>query len=102
MTATRAPDARAPSDQAARERILTDLDTNILVEAGAGSGKTTSLVGRMLALVERGTSVEQIAAVTFTRKAANELRERFQLGLEARIRDGAPDDPATQRFDGAL
>ena len=57
------------SDEAARERIRTDLDTNMLVEAGAGSGKTTSLVGRMYALVERGEAVERIAAVTFTRKA---------------------------------
>ena len=73
-------------DQLARRRIATELDANMLVEAGAGSGKTTSLVGRMIALVERGTPVEQIAAVTFTRKAANELRERFQLELERRLR----------------
>jgi ATP-dependent helicase/nuclease subunit A len=69
-------------DQHARQRILHDLDTNFLVEAGAGSGKTTSLVGRMLALVRRGVAVERIAAVTFTRKAAGELRERFQVELE--------------------
>ncbi|HEU4570551.1 MAG TPA: UvrD-helicase domain-containing protein [Gemmatimonadales bacterium] len=72
-----------PPDQAARERIRTDLDTNLLVEAGAGSGKTTSLVERLVALVERGLPLESIAAVTFTRKAAAELRERFQLKLEA-------------------
>ena len=73
-----------PQDQAARRRIELDLDANLLVEAGAGSGKTTALVGRMLALVERGTPVEQIAAVTFTRKAAAELRERFENQLEKR------------------
>ncbi|HET7563893.1 MAG TPA: UvrD-helicase domain-containing protein, partial [Gemmatimonadaceae bacterium] len=84
----RAASYTAPdSDEAARERIVTHLDTNMLVEAGAGSGKTTSLVGRMVALVARGTPVEQIAAVTFTRKAANELRERFQLELEKRVRE---------------
>ncbi|HEX2778714.1 MAG TPA: UvrD-helicase domain-containing protein, partial [Gemmatimonadaceae bacterium] len=93
---------QSPSDQAARDRILTDLDTNLLVEAGAGSGKTTSLVGRMIALVERGTRVDRIAAVTFTRKAANELRERFQLGLEARIRDGDPGSESVKRCDAAL
>jgi ATP-dependent helicase/nuclease subunit A len=74
------------SDQGARDRIARELDTNLLVEAGAGSGKTTSLVGRLCALVERGIPVEQIAAVTFTRKAAAELRERFQMKLEQQIR----------------
>ncbi|MCG6988642.1 MAG: UvrD-helicase domain-containing protein, partial [Gemmatimonadetes bacterium] len=75
-------------DADARRRIAEDLDTNLLVEAGAGSGKTTELVTRMVALVETGTAtVEEIAAVTFTRKAAGELRERFQTGLEERIRE---------------
>ncbi len=74
------------ADDASRRRIREDLDTNLLVEAGAGSGKTTELVHRMVALVESGTAtVDRIAAVTFTRKAAGELRERFQSGLEARI-----------------
>jgi len=93
---------RAPADQEARDRIASDLDTNLLVEAGAGSGKTTSMVARMLALVARGTPVDRIAAVTFTRKAANELRERFQLALEAKVRDGAPGDEVTTRYDTAL
>jgi ATP-dependent helicase/nuclease subunit A len=72
------------ADQPDRDRIKSDLDTNLLVEAGAGSGKTTGLVERMLALIARGTPAEQIAAVTFTRKAAAELRERFEEQLEAR------------------
>lgn len=75
------------NDQIVRERILSDLDTTFLVEAGAGSGKTTSLVGRMLAMIESGKAkVEQIAAITFTRKAADELRSRFRLEMERRIR----------------
>ncbi|MEM7413944.1 MAG: UvrD-helicase domain-containing protein [Gemmatimonadota bacterium] len=73
-------------DQSARERIARDLETNLLVEAGAGSGKTTALVGRMVALIETGTAgADEIAAVTFTRKAAAELRERFQAALESRL-----------------
>jgi ATP-dependent helicase/nuclease subunit A len=80
------PAAAPPPDQAARDRIRTALDVNILVEAGAGSGKTTSLVDRLMAYVERGDQIEGLAAVTFTRKAAGELRERFQLALEARAR----------------
>ena len=88
MSAVARSNGKAPADQEARDRIATDLDTNLLVEAGAGSGKTTSLVARMLSLVARGTPVDRIAAVTFTRKAANELRERFQLALEAKVREG--------------
>ena len=71
-----------PVDQANRDRIARDLDTNLLVEAGAGSGKTKSLVDRVLAHVNRGTPLERIAAVTFTRKAAAELRERIEVELE--------------------
>ena len=88
-------------DAIARRRIVEELDVNMLVEAGAGSGKTTSLVGRMLALVARGTPVERIAAVTFTRKAANELRERFQIELERRVRQAAGTEDAAV-FDRAL
>jgi ATP-dependent helicase/nuclease subunit A len=76
-------------DVGARRRIQDDLDTNLLVEAGAGSGKTTELVNRMVALVATGTArVDEIAAVTFTRKAAGELRERFQARLEREVRSG--------------
>lgn len=70
-------------DQEARREIMEDLDSCILVEAGAGSGKTYSLVQRMVALIKEGKcTVEQLAAVTFTRKAAAELQGRFQLALE--------------------
>ena len=90
------------SDQASRDRILADLDTNCLVEAGAGSGKTTALVGRLLSHVRRGTPVDALAAVTFTRKAANELRERFQLGLEAAAGDPGATRDARARAADAL
>ncbi|MBS4009067.1 MAG: UvrD-helicase domain-containing protein [Clostridium sp.] len=70
-------------DQLARDAILTVLDKTFLVEAGAGSGKTTSLVGRMTVLIASGhCRMDNMAAVTFTRKAAGELRERFQEALE--------------------
>lgn len=75
------------SDQPARDRIAVALDATLLVEAGAGSGKTTALIARLLTHIRRGTPLEAIAAVTFTRKAANELRERFQNDLEATARE---------------
>ena len=79
-------------DTSARVRIREDLEANLIVEAGAGSGKPTELIGRMVALVSTGSAlVHEIAAVTFTRKAAAELRERFQRRLEGLIRDQGPD-----------
>ena len=70
-------------DELARQQIMKDLDTCIMVEAGAGSGKTSSLVARMVALIRDGKCpAEAMAAITFTRKAAQELRGRFQMGLE--------------------
>ena len=98
MTAVLSP----AEDAGARERIETDLDVNMLVEAGAGSGKTTSLVARMIAHVARGVSVDRIAAVTFTHKAANELRERFQLELERRAQTEPEGSELASRFERAL
>jgi ATP-dependent helicase/nuclease subunit A len=70
-------------DQEARDKIKTELKTNFLVEAGAGSGKTTSLVDRMVNLIYTGTAqIQEIVAITFTRKAADELKVRFQAKLE--------------------
>ena len=86
-------------DREARRKIEQELDTNFLVEAGAGSGKTTSLVKRMTRLVSSGTyRVEEIAAITFTRKAAAELREKFQDSLEQAYSSAA--DPQNKQILG--
>ncbi|MGJ7921578.1 UvrD-helicase domain-containing protein [Neobacillus sp. LXY-4] len=70
-------------DQSARDKITFDLQTNFLVEAGAGSGKTKSLVDRMVNLIYTGScEINEIVAITFTRKAADELKIRFQSMLE--------------------
>jgi ATP-dependent helicase/nuclease subunit A len=72
-----------PVDQKQRDKIANELDKNILVEAGAGSGKTTSLVQRMVNQILSGcVKVNEMVAITFTRKAADELNERFQIELE--------------------
>lgn len=93
---------RQPPDEAARTAIRTRLDETFLVEAGAGSGKTTSLVSRMVALVQSGRCCpDTLAAVTFTRKAAGELRERFQEKLEKACREET-DPAAAERLAQAL
>ena len=72
-------------DQTTRDRIVQQLDKNFLIEAAAGTGKTTCMVGRMVQLIEQGVcDVEKLVAVTFTRKAASELRDRFQSALRQR------------------
>jgi len=97
------PSRPLPPDQTARERIRKDLERTFLVEAGAGSGKTTSLVDRMVALVENGAcGVRHIAAVTFTRKAAAELRQRFQVRLEEKLAALAPAHPACELLEDAI
>lgn len=77
-----------PPDQEQRDLILGELDVNMLVEAAAGTGKTTCMLGRMVALLRTGKCADtgNLAAVTFTRKAAAELRSRFQLTLEKALR----------------
>jgi ATP-dependent helicase/nuclease subunit A len=74
-------------DRAARARIREAIDRNLLVEAAAGTGKTTSLVDRMVALVRAGTPVQRICAVTFTIKAAAQLDQKFQNALESAARE---------------
>src|SRR5258708_38815801 len=67
-----------------REQIRTDLDHSLIVEAAAGTGKTTELVARMIRVLAEGRSqVDQIVAVTFTEKAAGELKLRLRAELEA-------------------
>jgi ATP-dependent helicase/nuclease subunit A len=92
---TAAAPSRSLADDAARARIAEDLDETLFVEAGAGSGKTTSLVGRVLALVESGVPMSAIATITFTEKAAAELRHRVRDALERR-RDDASLDPRSR------
>ncbi|MFT7474123.1 MAG: ATP-dependent helicase/nuclease subunit A [Verrucomicrobiales bacterium] len=75
------------ADTASRKSIEEQLDRTLFVEAGAGTGKTTALVGRIVELVlaeDHGVRcpLSQIAAITFTEAAAAELRERIRISFE--------------------
>ncbi|NCY01497.1 MAG: hypothetical protein EBX36_00935, partial [Planctomycetia bacterium] len=96
-----APDGIA--DAAAREAIRTALDRSMLVEASAGTGKTTCMVDRMTALVRTGTATaREIAAITFTKKSAAELARRFRERLETLSAEAAVPDEERQRLQAAL
>lgn len=62
-----------------------DITKNIAVSAGAGSGKTRVLTNRYLRLLEAGTDVEEIGAITFTDKAALEMKKRVRLAINEKI-----------------
>ena len=74
----------SPTSGCARRSARRPTET-LFVEAGAGTGKTRSLVDRVVALVAAGTPIERIAAITFTERAATELRERVRTGIEERL-----------------
>src|SRR4051794_21273185 len=90
-------------DEPARQAIRTSFAETLLVEAAAGTGKTTELVARILALLERGVApLSRIVAVTFTEKAAGEMKLRLRTEIEkARGRVGGGSEERA-RLDHAL
>jgi ATP-dependent exoDNAse (exonuclease V) beta subunit len=94
------------ADDEARSRIREELDTTLVVVAGAGTGKTTELVRRIVNLVRTGTArLRDIAAITFTEAAAAELRERIRQELGT-ASDDTPGEQlirsATEELDDAV
>ncbi|HVO42091.1 MAG TPA: UvrD-helicase domain-containing protein [Aggregatilineales bacterium] len=86
-----------PEQQAA----ITTHDRNVIVTAGAGSGKTRVLVDRYLALLETNPDwpLASLVAITFTEKAAREMRDRVRQAVETRIAEAeSAGDPAGAHF----
>jgi ATP-dependent exoDNAse (exonuclease V) beta subunit len=70
-------------DQPERERVRTSLDESLVVEAAAGTGKTTELIARLVNVLAEGRGqVDTVVAVTFTERAAGELKLRLRAELE--------------------
>ncbi len=83
---------RVPVDRDDREKISRDFSTTFWVEAGAGTGKTSLLIRRLINLVTvEGAHLDRIVAVTFTEKAAAEIKERLREGLERELMTDLPD-----------
>jgi ATP-dependent helicase/nuclease subunit A len=90
-------------DQDQRHRIRTSFDENIIAEAAAGTGKTTELVERIVAILAQGRAqIDQIVAITFTEKAAGELKLRLRSELEqVRVLERS-DEPRLRNIERAI
>jgi ATP-dependent helicase/nuclease subunit A len=92
-------------DQTQRDAAIHERARNVLIDAGTGTGKTTTLVDRLLELVAPTSSapvlsIGRIAVLTFTRKAAGELRLKIRERLLGELAEPAP--PAPARSDHGL
>jgi ATP-dependent exoDNAse (exonuclease V) beta subunit len=80
-------------DAEARRAIREDLGATLVVEAAAGTGKTTEMIARIIAVIRTGASrLAQIVAVTFTEKAAGEMKLRLRTELERARQEATGDD----------
>jgi ATP-dependent helicase/nuclease subunit A len=97
---------RLPLDQAVRDRVTRELGTTFLLEASAGTGKTHVLVERYVSCVldpEAGSGdVRTVAAITFTEKAAGELRQRVRERFEQLAGEASPGTPRATLLEQAL
>jgi ATP-dependent helicase/nuclease subunit A len=89
------------ADAEARRRIREEFGSTLFVEAAAGTGKTTALVGRIVGLIRAGAgTLDRIVAVTFTEKAAGEMKLRLRSEIEKARPNAAREE--RYRLDRAL
>ena len=72
-----------------REEIVRDLNSSMFLEAGAGAGKTHILTERITRQLTAGAAPEQIVAITFTNKAAQELKDRISRRVRQALHEAA-------------
>ncbi len=94
---------RPPADQPARQRIVHERQRNVVVIAGAGTGKTKTIIDRAVELLAPSAPdavpvpIQRMAAITFTRRAAGELRFRLRERLLRELEHAARSDAARSR-----
>ncbi len=92
-----------PQDAAARARIVASTDQSMLVEAAAGTGKTTLIVDRILqGICDGKLRLPGAVAITFTEKAAGELESRIREALAGALAGVTPDSPEAERLRSAV
>jgi len=99
---------RPPPDEASRRAAIGARGVNVVADAGAGTGKTTLLVARLVGLVApaddalAAVPLPRIAAITFTRKAAGELKLRIREALLRELAGSGPGALRRERLAAAL
>jgi len=81
------PVKRPPEDLRVREESAQGLSDSYLLEAGAGTGKTTVLLDRVERILTTNVPLERIAVITFTEKAAGELKLKLRRRIEAMLQE---------------
>src|SRR5947207_737251 len=95
-------------DESERRQAVRERARNVLVDAGAGTGKTTLVIDRVVEMVaptEPGATpapLDRLAVITFTRRAAGELRYRLRQKLLEALRDAGTAEPRATRLRLAL
>jgi superfamily I DNA/RNA helicase len=86
-----------------QQNAIDDQGQVVLVKAGPGTGKTLTLIAKILALIKSGVDLEKIAAITFTHKAAQEIEDRLKKNIGndvVKLNLGTFHSFALKKFDG--
>jgi len=93
---------RTPLDQDVRARAASRLDACYLLQAGAGTGKTTVLLDRVKEILKTNVPLDRIAVITFTEKAAGELKLRLRRSMEEMIGAQQPESGWAEHLQRSL